>query len=113
LKKTLKTRHGSIILKDGTYVKGNITILNRGHGQDLETLDIYVGQNVLVKGNVTAANANDHVELQIYGGEIRGNVRRVTTVENPGGGGGSDECAGVAAWQATVIYLGGDEVSHE
>jgi len=113
LKKDVKTRHGSISLRDGTYVKGSIRILNRGHGANLETVDIYLGQDVYIKKDVTAANAGDHVELQMYGAEVHGHVRRVTEVENPGGGGGSDDCDGVAAWVSTQIYNNGDLVSHE
>ncbi|MEA3286748.1 MAG: DUF4097 family beta strand repeat-containing protein [Candidatus Marinimicrobia bacterium] len=110
LKKSIKTRHGDIILKQGTYVKNDIRILNRGQGAGLEILDIYLGQEVYVKGNASAHHSNDQVQIQLFGGEVRGNIRRITIIDNPGN---EEECGGIAAWNSSTAYTEGDIVSYD
>ncbi len=109
IKKSIKTRHGDVILKVGTYVKKNIQIFDRGHGENLETLDIYLGKDVRVGGNVTASNDNDQVELQLFGGEVDGDIRRINVIEDED----DDDCGGREEWQRLESYTAGDEVSYK
>jgi cytoskeletal protein CcmA (bactofilin family) len=78
--KDVRNRHGNIILKTGTYVKGNVEILNRGHGDDLHPVEIYLGQGVYVKGKVTAQHTGDNVDLVINGAEVNGKINKVNII---------------------------------
>ncbi len=78
--KDVRNLHGDIILKTGTYVKGNVEILNRGHGDDLHVVEIYLGEGVYVKGKVTASHVDDNVDLVMNGAEVNGKINKVNII---------------------------------
>ncbi|MBC8376173.1 MAG: hypothetical protein H8E26_08995 [FCB group bacterium] len=91
-KKDVRNRHGDIMLKTGTYVKGNVEILNRGHGDDLPPVEIYLGQGVYVKGKVTAQHVGDNVDLVMNGAEVNGQINKVNVMgDNDGDSGQGDD----------------------
>ena len=123
LKKSIKTRHGDIILKENTYVKKDIVILDRGQGNNLEPLEIYLGTGVYIDGNVSASDTDDLVELLIYGAEVDGQISEVNIINgddeddedddedvNDDEDNEEDECGGRPAWSESVQYHTNDEV---
>ena len=104
LKKSIITRHGDIILKNNTYIKEDIEVLDRGQGSSLEPLDIYIGTGVHIEGDVTSEDEDDLVVLEIFGGEVNGNIEDVEVVED------DDGCAGLEEWSKDVQYQTDDEV---
>ncbi|NQT62745.1 MAG: DUF4097 family beta strand repeat protein [Candidatus Marinimicrobia bacterium] len=123
LKKSIKTRHGDIILKNNTYVKKDIVILDRGQSPDLEPLDIYLGMGVQINGNVSAEDEDDMVVLEMFGGEVNGDVDDVEVVDSDGDDEEEDdddedddedeedeECGGRSEWSKSVQYQTNDEV---
>ncbi|MBL7026242.1 MAG: DUF4097 family beta strand repeat protein [Candidatus Marinimicrobia bacterium] len=118
LKKSIKTRHGDIILKNNTYVKKDIVILDRGQSPDLETLDIYLGTGVQINGDVSADDEDDMVVLEIFGGEVNGDVEDVEVVSGDGDDDDEDEdddddCGGRSEWSKSVQYHTNDEVQKD
>ncbi len=124
LKKGITTRHGDIILKNNTYVKKDIEILDRGQSPNLEPLDIYLGVGVQINGDVSAADEDDRVVLEIFGGEVNGDVDDVQVVDGDGDDDEDededdedeedeeedDECGGRSEWSKSVQYQTNDEV---
>ena len=108
LSKSIKTRHGDIMLRDNTYVKKNIIVLDRGNTNNLESLEIYLGTGVEVNGDVEADDDDDLVLLAIFEAEVNGDIDNVTIIgEEP-----PDDCGGVAAWVSSQVYTEGHTVSH-
>ena len=122
LKKNIKTRHGDIVLKDNTYVKKDIVILDRGQGSDLSPLDIYLGTGVTVHGDVEAEDEDDLVVLEMFGGEVDGDIDEIEVIgdsdddEDDDEDDGDDEdeddgeCGGREEWSKSVNYQSNDEV---
>lgn len=118
LKKSIKTRHGDIILKNNTYVKKDIIILDRGQGSNLESLDIYLGVGVHVEGDVSADDEDDNVTLEIFGGEVSGDIEDIEVVDGDGDDEDDDEdddeeedeCGGRSEWSKDITYQVNDEV---
>jgi len=79
-KKDVRNRHGNITLKTGSYVKGNVEFLNRGHGDDLHPVEIYLGQNVYIKGKVSAQHTGDNVDLVLNGAVVNGQIKKVNVI---------------------------------
>jgi hypothetical protein len=114
--KNVKTRHGHISLKAGTYVDGDVSILDRGHGSGLPLVEIYLGEGVYIDGKVTASHVGDNVDLSMWQAEVNGQIDKVNVV---GGDDGEDEedeegqggdCGGRPEWSNSVQYHTNDEV---
>ncbi len=114
--KNISTRHGHISLKVGSHVNGNVSILNRGHGNDLPVVEIYLGEDVYIDGKVIASHVGDNVDLYMWGAEVNGEIDKVNVVggedeededddEDQGG-----ECGGRPEWSNSVQYQTNDEV---
>jgi cytoskeletal protein CcmA (bactofilin family) len=116
--KNISTRHGHISLKAGSYVKGNVSILNRGHGNDLPVVEIYLGEDVYVKGKVTASHVGDNVDLYMWNAEVDGQINKVNVVDGEDeeeedeedDEGEDNECGGRPEWSKDVQYQTNDEV---
>ncbi len=125
LKKSIKNRHGDVILKGNTYVKKDIIILDRGNTSGLQALEIYLGTGVEVNGDVTADNSSDLVELEVFGADINGDIDNITVLgegdeDDEDGGDEEDEedeedvyCGGRTEWSKNTQYYTNDEVYRE
>lgn len=118
LNQHVKNRHGEIILTGNTHVRRNVVILNRhGNTESVNPIRIYLGDGVVIDGNVTAQRDADMVELEMYNSDVNGNIAHVEVID--GGGGDDDddeepdECSGIASWQTGTVYNEGDIVSYD
>ena len=111
LKKSIKTRHGDIILKDNTYVKKDIIILDRGNSNDLEPLEIYLGAGVEINGDVEAEDDDQLVELVLFDAEVNGNIENITVAEDEEDD--NDDCGDRPTWTSSEKYKKNDQVQHE
>ena len=71
VKKNVKIRDGSLIMNDGAVIKKKVEVLDRGgnsgNSANLEIVEIYVGYECVIKGDIKVDSHWDNVELEISG----------------------------------------------